>query len=362
MACALHDVGKIGVPDAVLQKPGALNDVEFDTIRRHPEVGYRLLADSASDILHLAARVALTHHERWDGTGYPRRLVGTGIPLEGRIAAVADVFDAVTNRRVYRRAWEIDEAVAHLRDNRGRHFDPDLVDALLSGLDDALAVREQYPDDDPSAIVKVLVVDDHRMFAESVSRLLAAEPDVQVVATVGSAADAWAAVRAEAPDVVLMDWALPDGDGLETAKGIRGEHPEVNVVLLTGVGDGPLVAEALKAGCCGFLRKDQAFDKLARAVRAAAQGESIVPAAQIVAALGGLVPDRPGPVGLLTGRELAVLSFAARGLRNDVIADRLQLSLHSVRNHVRNASAKLDSHSKLEAVTTAVRQGLISLS
>jgi putative two-component system response regulator len=130
LASLLHDVGKIAIPDAVLLKPGPLDDDEWAMIRTHPDLGHRLLRDSGSDLLGLAASIALTHHERMDGSGYPRGLTGTRIPLEGRIAAVADALDAITSPRVYRRARPLEEALDELESGRGTLFDSDVLDAL----------------------------------------------------------------------------------------------------------------------------------------------------------------------------------------------------------------------------------------
>ena len=132
IASPLHDVGKIGIPDRVLLKPGKLDDDERAAIERHAEIGYRMLRGAGSDLLDLAASIALTHHERFDGAGYPQGLRGEEIPLEGRIAAVADVFDALTTDRVYRPAFPFDEAMAMLVDGRGTQFDPAVLDAFVA--------------------------------------------------------------------------------------------------------------------------------------------------------------------------------------------------------------------------------------
>ncbi len=131
IASPMHDVGKIGIPDAVLLKPGPLDDEERAEMERHSEIGYRILAGSGAELLDLAATIALTHHERFDGDGYPRGLEGEEIPLEGRIAAVADVFDALTNDRVYRPAYSYAQAVAIMEGERGAHFDPRVLDVFL---------------------------------------------------------------------------------------------------------------------------------------------------------------------------------------------------------------------------------------
>jgi putative two-component system response regulator len=141
LASVLHDVGTSMIPESILLKPGPLTVDERLAIETHAGVGYELLRDSGTTVLDLAAVIAWTHHERFDGGGYPRGLAGTEIPLEGRIAAVADVFDALTCDRSYRQAWTVDAAVAWMRRESGAHFDPDVVDALLESMDEILAIR-----------------------------------------------------------------------------------------------------------------------------------------------------------------------------------------------------------------------------
>jgi CHASE2 domain-containing sensor protein len=131
LAAALHDVGKIGIPDAVLLKPGRFDEAELEVMRRHTTIGAEILAGSSSALVRLAEEIAMTHHERWDGTGYPLGLSGEQIPLPGRITAVCDVFDALLSRRPYKEAWSLEEAVDELRALAGSHFDPDLVPVFL---------------------------------------------------------------------------------------------------------------------------------------------------------------------------------------------------------------------------------------
>ncbi len=140
-AAPMHDVGKIATPDSVLQKSGALTPSERKRMESHTTTGHRILAGSQSDLLRMAATIALTHHERFDGAGYPEGLSGTEIPLEGRIVAVADVFDALLSDRPYRPAFALADAVRLIADERGKHFDPEVVDVLLDNLDEALALR-----------------------------------------------------------------------------------------------------------------------------------------------------------------------------------------------------------------------------
>ncbi|MGB0126789.1 MAG: HD domain-containing phosphohydrolase [Rhodocyclaceae bacterium] len=145
-AAPMHDVGKLGTPDHILLKAAPLTSAELEAIRRHSLIGYEILKDSASPVLQMAAQIALTHHERFDGKGYPYGLAREQIPILGRIAAVADVFDAITTERPYQRAWAVERAVEFLRSGRGTQFDPDCVDALLSEWDVVLAIRQRYDD------------------------------------------------------------------------------------------------------------------------------------------------------------------------------------------------------------------------
>jgi putative two-component system response regulator len=136
LASTMHDVGKIGVPDAILLKPGPLTTDERAEMEKHAERGRRILEGSNSDVVRLAAEIAESHHERWDGTGYPKSRKGEAIPLSGRIVAVADVFDALVTERPYKAAWPLDRAKAFVADQAGRHFDPRCVGAFLEGWDE----------------------------------------------------------------------------------------------------------------------------------------------------------------------------------------------------------------------------------
>lgn len=146
IASPMHDVGKIGIPDAILLKPGRLGHSEFQLMKEHAEIGYRILAGSGATLLELAATIARTHHEKWDGSGYPMGLKGTQIPIEGRITAIADVFDALTSRRVYKEAFSVEKALEIMVEGRGAHFDPDLLEIFLQHIQGFLAIREQYRD------------------------------------------------------------------------------------------------------------------------------------------------------------------------------------------------------------------------
>jgi putative two-component system response regulator len=144
VASIMHDVGKIGIPDSILLKPGILTPGERKIMETHAELGHRILSGSDSEFLELAASIALTHHEKVDGSGYPRGLFGVEIGLEGRIAAIADVFDALTTDRIYRKAYPIGKAVEIMSDGRGTHLDQDLLDVFLDSLDQILHVKSEY--------------------------------------------------------------------------------------------------------------------------------------------------------------------------------------------------------------------------
>ncbi len=144
IASPMHDIGKIGTPDYVLLKPGKFTQDEFDVIAQHADIGYRILSGSDSELLNVAAIIAWTHHEKYNGQGYPRGLAGKEIPLEGRIAAIADNFDALTTKRVYKPAFPIEEAFQLMQEHRGAHFDPELLDLFLASADDLVHIRDQY--------------------------------------------------------------------------------------------------------------------------------------------------------------------------------------------------------------------------
>ena len=146
-AAPMHDIGKIGIPDSILLKPGGLDAEEWNIMRRHPLMGAEIIGEHDNELLTYARLVALTHHERWDGSGYPAGLAGRDIPLVGRIVAVADVFDALVSRRPYKEPWHFDDAVAEIEKGAGSHFDPELMPAFLSVLDDMQRIRDAYSDE-----------------------------------------------------------------------------------------------------------------------------------------------------------------------------------------------------------------------
>ena len=143
-AAPMHDIGKIGVPDANLLKPGKLNDEEWALMRKHPEFGGEILGDNDSELLQMAKEIAVNHHEKWDGSGYPKGLQKEEIPLTARIIAIADVFDALTTERPYKKAWPVENAVSFIDENAGSHFDPELVAVFIKALPEILKIKDQY--------------------------------------------------------------------------------------------------------------------------------------------------------------------------------------------------------------------------
>nr|CRH05717.1 Putative response regulator receiver modulated metal dependent phosphohydrolase [Candidatus Magnetococcus massalia] len=143
-AAPMHDIGKIGIPDGILLKPGRLDDREWDVMRKHPGIGAGIIGNHDSELLETARVVALTHHEKWDGSGYPRSLAGEDIPIEGRIVAIADVFDALTTERPYKKAWTVEKTVELLQDVAGSHFDPTLVPLFIEQMEPILAIKEKW--------------------------------------------------------------------------------------------------------------------------------------------------------------------------------------------------------------------------
>ena len=143
-AAPMHDVGKIGIPDAILLKPGRLTPDEFDHMKQHAAIGAQILANSSSALLQLAHKLAIEHHEKWDGSGYPNGLKGEQISVEGRIVAIADVFDALTSKRPYKEAWGVEEALEHMQAQAGKHFDPHLINLFVNKLDAIIAIKNTY--------------------------------------------------------------------------------------------------------------------------------------------------------------------------------------------------------------------------
>lgn len=145
-ATPMHDVGKIGIPDNILLKPSKLDPNEWEIMKSHTTIGFKLLSGHNSDLMEMAAMIALTHHEKWDGTGYPKGLKGEKIPLEGRIAALCDVFDALISKRPYKKAWSVEDSVSEINRNSGKHFEPALVELFNKILPDILSLIKKHSD------------------------------------------------------------------------------------------------------------------------------------------------------------------------------------------------------------------------
>lgn len=144
LAAQMHDIGKIGISASILKKPGPLDSQEWELMRKHPQIGHEILSVSQAPVFQLAAEIALAHHERWDGSGYPFGLAGEAIPEAAHIVAIADVFDALTSVRPYKKAWSIDETVAHIQESAGSHFNPALVELLVKNLDEVVETKASF--------------------------------------------------------------------------------------------------------------------------------------------------------------------------------------------------------------------------
>lgn len=208
--------------------------------------------------------------------------------------------------------------------------------------------------------ISVMIVEDHAMVAEGLSIALEREDDIEVGDIAMNLEDAVALTRERAPDVVLMDFRLPDGDAIDGMRQLREHHPDLPVVIITAHTSPELVERAVEAGCSGFLHKTKNIEQVSRSVRAAARGEVMI-APDVLSALVGHVRTQSEARDDLTDRELEVLRLLARGKSTQAMADELGVSIHTVRNHVRNLTQKVGAHSKLEAVTAALRDGILTM-
>lgn len=217
---------------------------------------------------------------------------------------------------------------------------------------------QQCPKTGDSAI-DVVIIDDHRMVAESIGAVLQAQPDLNVVGIAGTVEEGVALVASLEPRVVVMDLQLPDGDGGDATKQILERWPHVAVIMLTGTGATDALARAIEAGCAGFLIKGLQIRALDEAVRSVARGEVVIHAGMLQAALPSL--RRVAEANFdLTSRELQILGLLSSGASTEQLATELFLARNTVRNHISNILMKLGAHSRLEAVAIALREGLIS--
>jgi DNA-binding NarL/FixJ family response regulator len=211
----------------------------------------------------------------------------------------------------------------------------------------------------PGAPIRVLVVDDHEVLSASLAHVLDDEPDLVSVGVAGSLERARAMIPTTAPDVVLLDHRLPDGDGVSAITELRGLRPGMKVVVLTASAADHVLVAAIEAGASGFVSKSRSLAELTKAVRAAAAGEAVISPELLARLLPRLHRSGRPRATDLTEREREVLGLLADGLSNAAIAEQLVVSVHTVRNHIANLSAKLGAHSKLEALSIAVREGLL---
>lgn len=223
-------------------------------------------------------------------------------------------------------------------------------------LEDTLMDAERRQDS--SNRIRVLIVDDHEVLGASLAMVLDEEPDMVSVGLARDLAQARARIATAAPDVLLLDHRLPDGDGVKAIPELRGLRPSMHIVVLTAAVTDQILVEAIEAGAVGFVSKTRGLADVTGAVRAAARGEAVISPEMLTRLLPKL-SRTAGPEPDLTRREQEVLTMLARGLSNAAIADELTVSVHTVRNHVANLSAKLGAHSKLEALSIAVQRGLL---
>jgi putative two-component system response regulator len=287
----LHDLGKVGIPDSVLLKPGRLTPEEFSVMQTHTVIGAQTL-DAAlhrfpnAGFLQMARDIAITHHEKYNGSGYPNGLAGDQIPLCGRIVAVADVYDALTSRRIYKDAMTHEQAKDILHKERGGHFDPEIVDAFLRAEEQVLKVRERFSDDTdskepplalPAPVVqqgsdqrpcKILVAEDDPLLLAKLVELLAVTGEQILTAASGN--EAMKLWDEHSPRIVLSDWVMPEKDGVDVCRYIRarsGISPS-HFIMLTSHSDKGRLLEAYDAGVDDFLSKPFDTEELLARVRA----------------------------------------------------------------------------------------------
>jgi two-component system, NarL family, response regulator DevR len=207
--------------------------------------------------------------------------------------------------------------------------------------------------------IRVLIVDDHEVLASSLAMVLEAEEDISTAGVATTLEQARALIGSSQPDVLLLDHRMPDGDGVAAIPGLRALRPSIRIVVLTASAADHVLMSAIQNGASGFLSKTRSLDEVTAAVRAAAAGESVISPELLARLLPRFGSGKVHSVDELTERERDVLALVAQGLSNAAIAERLVVSVHTVRNHIASLSAKLGAHSKLEALSIAVRRGLL---
>jgi DNA-binding NarL/FixJ family response regulator len=210
--------------------------------------------------------------------------------------------------------------------------------------------------------LRVLIIDDHAVFSDALATILKTEPGVEVVGTGGTVSGAIALARQLQPDVVLLDVHMPDGSGIDAVATIKKDRPQTQVVILTSDEEESVLRSAVQAGVTGYLSKHESAAQVIQAVRSAAAGEALIAPYMLARLLHGMRQNEaPAPTTPLTPRELAVLQELALGRDNHAVATTLRMSPNTVRTHVQNILSKLDVHSKLEAVSRAIREGWIRI-
>jgi putative two-component system response regulator len=261
LGAILHDVGKIGIPDRVLLKPGPLDDEERGIVQTHPEIGDRLL--EPLDLLAGARPVVRHHHERWDGDGYPDGLTGEEIPRGARIVAVADAIEAMSSRQLYRRPRTPEEIVAELEEHSGSQWDPTVVDAALalieSGelelLPDGLRLLEAVPSSEPGPGLAVLLVEGDDELAARVTEALESALPTAMVARVATAVGVEDLVNGAEWSLAVVDHQLPDGRGSEVIGTLRAASPAMPILVLTGQGAEETAIDAFRRGASDYVVK-----------------------------------------------------------------------------------------------------------
>ena len=359
-ASAMHDIGKVGVSDAVLLKPGRLTSEERTVVETHAQIGHEILTGSEDPVLELGATIALTHHERVDGDGYPRGLRGQDIPLVGRIAAIADVFDALTHDRVYREAFSTKTALEMIRKERGAHFDPDILDAFKAALPEIEDLGRRYPDSEdsehrpplfaaPEKPTRVLVVGLDGAVMHGLELLLK-EEGFEFAGSADSVAHAEGLLERRSPDVVVLSRSLLESDALELV--VTARALGVLVLLYTGSIDGAGAAAARASGAEGVAVNTGSTAHFVEALRAVARGDSVIEAQP-----SGGPPAKRGRRLRLTAREREIVGLLAEGLSGEQIAAQLFLSPATVQTHIRNARERTGTKTRSHLVAVTSNEG-----
>ena len=355
-ASAMHDIGKVGVSDAVLLKSGRLTSEERTIVETHAQIGHEILAGSEDPVLELGATIALTHHERVDGGGYPRGLSGETIPLVGRIAAVADVFDALTHDRVYREAFSTKTALKMIREERGAHFDPEVVDAFNAALPEIEDLGKRYPDSEdsehrpplfaaPEKPTRVLIIGLDGAVIHGLELLLK-EEGFEFAGSAASVSSAEGLLERRSPDVVVLTRGLLEADALELV--VTARALGVLVLLYTGAIDAAGAAAARASGAEGVAVNTGSTAHFVEALRAVARGDSVIEAQPA----GGPAAKR-GRRLTLTAREREIVALLAEGFSGEEIAEQLFLSPGTVQTHIRNARERTGTKTRSHLVAVA---------